>query len=336
VWQAYDESAGSPVAVKFLDSRMRPDPAAAWLSHANIVSTFRSGAEDGIPFVVMELVEGVSLATILDEGPMHPDDAMAVATQVCLALHAAHSAGVAHGHLEPRNIFIADEGVVKVGDFGFGGDTRDDMYAFGLLLQEMFGRRDEIVDRLLSREPDTAAEVYEILSGQPVPVPEPEADAEPERRPKVWLLATIAGVVMLAMIVGVCAWPLAPRSPSSHIQQARSDEPTQPVPEASPVVSAEAPPSTPDAVPAGTGVDAVRAVIQSQLGAHQITADAARALHVRLDDIARHLAGGRTKQANDKLAAMRSQLAALRRDNKVTSDGYDAILAAIDKLAAST
>lgn len=336
VWQAVDEQTGGPVAVKLLDGRPGPDPAVR-LAHPNIVSIYLTGTHDGVPYVVMELVEGVSLATVLEEGALYKEDAVTVATGVSLALHAAHSAGIVHGNLKPSNVLIADQGIIKVGDFTGRGDPREDMYALGMMMEAMSGSRDPVVDRLLSREPYTPAELHEVLTGRPLPAAAPalvEDDGEPER-PKLMRLAIITGVVTLALIIAVCAWFLTPSTPPRMESQTPSgDTPTSPAESTSPEPTVSVTNSTAETTPThSTGVNAVKAVIANQLKAGQIQPDAASALNDRLDEIGRFLSRGLTKQANDRIAALKAQLAEQRRINKVTADGYNAILAAINKLS---
>ena len=129
VWQGLDERLDRPVAVKVLDRRALEDPtvvarfdrearAVARLAHANIVSVYDVGVDDDMPYLVMELVHGQSLAALIDSGTISIDDAVNVAVQVCDALQAAHEAGVVHRDVKPANILIAPTGAVKVCDFG--------------------------------------------------------------------------------------------------------------------------------------------------------------------------------------------------------------------------
>ena len=77
--------------------------------------------EDGRVFLVMELLEGVSLSELVERGPMRIERALPIARQVCQALEAAHARGVIHRDLKPENVFICrkrDADFVKVLDFG--------------------------------------------------------------------------------------------------------------------------------------------------------------------------------------------------------------------------
>ncbi|WP_238015351.1 protein kinase [Dactylosporangium sp. AC04546] len=134
VWLAVDRRLGRRVAVKTLHDEGGADPSlperferegrtVARLSHPNIVTVYDLGIDDGTRYLVMELVEGHSLADELAKGPLDPRRAVHIAEQVCDALTAAHDAGVVHRDVKPANILIGDEGRVKVCDFGIARIT---------------------------------------------------------------------------------------------------------------------------------------------------------------------------------------------------------------------
>jgi len=129
VWRADDQRLGRPVAVKVLDRAGPGDAAAleefdreartvAQLTHPNVVTVHDFGVDDGVPYLVMELVSGRSLADVLTKGPLAVDEAVRITDQVCAALTAAHAAGVVHRDVKPANIMITSSGAVKVCDFG--------------------------------------------------------------------------------------------------------------------------------------------------------------------------------------------------------------------------
>jgi serine/threonine-protein kinase len=129
VWRGYDEVLGRPVAVKLLAAQLTKDPdlrgrvrrearAAARLSHPNITNVYDYGeAPDGTPYVVMELVDGQSLAQRMASGPLPWASAVRVAAQVASALAAAHAQGLVHRDVTPANVMLS-RGGVKVVDFG--------------------------------------------------------------------------------------------------------------------------------------------------------------------------------------------------------------------------
>ena len=71
-----------------------------------------------MPFLVMEFVDGPSLADVMASGPVEPRRVMDVVAQAAQALHAAHQAGLIHGNIKPANVLLSRDGVVKLTDFG--------------------------------------------------------------------------------------------------------------------------------------------------------------------------------------------------------------------------
>lgn len=133
VWRAHDEVLGRDVAVKMLSSRYAGDAAsrdliryeaqaAGRLSHPHVTSVYDYGEAvepDGtrVPYVVMELVEGVTLDARLAEGPLPWPVAVRIAAEVAAALAAAHARGLVHRDIKPANVMLTCAGV-KVVDFG--------------------------------------------------------------------------------------------------------------------------------------------------------------------------------------------------------------------------
>jgi eukaryotic-like serine/threonine-protein kinase len=131
VWRALDLLLKRNVAVKLLRPDAAGDPAArarfraearnaSRLSHPGVAQVYDC-SEDGSPdppFLVMELVDGPSLAEVLTAGPLDPDQAMDLIAQVGDGLHAAHSAGLVHRDIKPANLLITGDGQVKITDFG--------------------------------------------------------------------------------------------------------------------------------------------------------------------------------------------------------------------------
>ncbi len=131
VWCAHDRVLDRQVAVKLLDARFARDPEAlarfraeaqnaGCLAHANIARVYDFGEPDEYnpPFLVMELVEGPTLADVLARGPLGPARAMDILAQAAAGLQAAHAAGLVHRDIKPGNLLLGPGGVVKVADFG--------------------------------------------------------------------------------------------------------------------------------------------------------------------------------------------------------------------------
>ena len=129
VWKAKDTRLDRLVAIKVLPEHLAKSPdslarfereakAVAALNHPNITGIFDIGNSDGIAYVAMELLEGESLRTRLDQGPLSPRKATELAIQLAQGLAAAHEKGVIHRDLKPDNLWITKEGRLKILDFG--------------------------------------------------------------------------------------------------------------------------------------------------------------------------------------------------------------------------
>ncbi|MEU9449196.1 protein kinase [Streptomyces sp. NPDC048277] len=134
VWRARDEVLGRDVAVKEVRAPAGlPGPdvermyarlereawAAARVANRNVVTVYDVAMEGGRPWIVMELIPGVSLADVLEaEGPMSPQRAAGIGAEVLSALRAAHGAGVLHRDVKPGNVLLSNDGRVVLTDFG--------------------------------------------------------------------------------------------------------------------------------------------------------------------------------------------------------------------------
>ncbi len=129
VWRATDTVLGRQVAVKTIDLRSVPDESGAarferearvtaGMSHPGIVTVHDSGVEGDTAYLVMELLPGPSLADRLKEGPLPVAEVERVGRDVAAALDAAHARGLVHRDIKPGNIVYADDGRVRVVDFG--------------------------------------------------------------------------------------------------------------------------------------------------------------------------------------------------------------------------
>ena len=209
VFLGQDTLLSRPVAIKRLFPEFATDPsfverfrreatAAANLNHPNIVAVYDWGSAEGTYYIVMEYIEGNSLAELLRSGgPLAPDRAAGIAMDMAEALGFAHSNGVIHRDVKPGNVLLSPDGQVKVTDFGiaivaFGGaesnltqtgavmgtatyfspeqaqgkplDHRSDLYSLGIVLYEMLCGRPPFTG-------DTSVAVAYKHVQQPVPTP---------------------------------------------------------------------------------------------------------------------------------------------------------------------
>jgi hypothetical protein len=179
VFRAHDHRLDREVAVKVLAPHLLADAravdrfdrearAAASLNHPNIVNVYDAVSDGDTHAIVMELVDGPTLAEVIArEGQLRVEDALPVAISIADALQAAHDRGLVHHDVKPRNVLFDDDGTVKVTDFGIaraassdittvqgsppylapeqarGGqsDRRSDIYALGCVLFEMLAGR---------------------------------------------------------------------------------------------------------------------------------------------------------------------------------------------------
>ncbi|MCA9602706.1 MAG: serine/threonine protein kinase, partial [Myxococcales bacterium] len=131
VYEAEHEILGRTVAVKVLHRKYTDDAqlmrrfmnearAVGTLRHANIVESYDVAmTDDGVPFLVLEYLEGQSLARELrDSGALQLERAVRISVQLAAALHAAHQRGTVHRDIKPGNIMLVENDVVKVLDFG--------------------------------------------------------------------------------------------------------------------------------------------------------------------------------------------------------------------------
>jgi serine/threonine protein kinase len=185
VFEAFDRSLGRRVAVKFLKADL-PDPrarerferearTAASFTHANAVTVYDVGDDGQRPYIVMELVEGRTLADLLaEQGQLPPNAAARITDEVLAALGAAHDRGLVHRDVKPGNVLITRDGLVKLADFGIAkaaSDATAGLTATGQVMgtpkylspEQAAGRGATPRSDLYS----TGVVLYEMLAGEP-------------------------------------------------------------------------------------------------------------------------------------------------------------------------
>ena len=138
VYLAFDERLGRKVGLKLLPRAFVNDHAqlerlkleartASALNHPNIVTVHEIGQVDSTHYIAIEFIEGVTLRERITRGPIPPDEAREIITQVASALCVAHRAGIVHRDIKPENIMIRPDGYVKVLDFGIAKSAQGEV-----------------------------------------------------------------------------------------------------------------------------------------------------------------------------------------------------------------
>src|SRR3954470_24381263 len=176
--------------------------AAGVLNHPNIVTIYDAGEQDGLFYIAMEFIEGVTLHSVIMQNRVLPvDQIIDLSRQICAGLDEAHSHGVVHRYVKPANIMIQPDNTVKIMDFGIakagGGltsagqvlgtpnymspeqvkgrqlDGRSDLFSFGVMLYEM----------VTGEKPFTGQNVttiiYKIVNEHPIPPRELDSTIHP-------------------------------------------------------------------------------------------------------------------------------------------------------------
>ncbi|GAB7030038.1 serine/threonine-protein kinase [Streptomyces sp. NPDC021749] len=185
VWRAFDETLGRPVAVKLLlphdsdptaPSRFRLEAQTAGrLSHPHVVGVLDFGEHEDRLFLVMELVDGGSLADLLPvSGPLPAEHVARIAAQAAVGLAAAHRQGIVHRDIKPANLLLGADGTLKIGDFGIARFLDDPGAALTATGQIVGTSLYLAPERALGRTAGPPSDVYslgcvlyQLLTGRP-------------------------------------------------------------------------------------------------------------------------------------------------------------------------
>lgn len=255
VWRAHDEVLQRDVAVKLLHQDLELDDdararfrreamSAASIHHPHAAVVYDIGEDEGRPYLVMELVEGPTLADLMDGSAIDPGVVAAVGHQVAGALGAAHDRGLAHRDVKPGNVLLTVDGAAKVVDFGIAKalgeatqqltavgtivgtaaylapeqlepgsdvDGRADVYALGLLLHELVTGRSPFAGA-------TAAEVAAQRLVADVPTPAERRADVPDAIDAIIATATRRDPSERFADGGELATALAPHVPDRSLQ----------------------------------------------------------------------------------------------------------------------
>jgi hypothetical protein len=258
VWRARDDVLARSIAVKILHPHLAEDPdflrrfrhealAAARLAHPNIVAIYDSGSQPDEQhgerhYVVMEYCAAGTLAERLRSGPVDPDQAVGVGVTICDALVYAHSVGIIHRDVKPSNVLLAEDGTIKVADFGIAkaAFAAGDISIAGTVLGTVTYMAPE---QIVGLEPDARSDlyslgvlIYELLAGRPPFIEDSQLatalahqynSPPPLRSLRVGIPRPIDGAVMRALAKDPSArWASAAEMRAALADGVGRDEPT--------------------------------------------------------------------------------------------------------------
>jgi len=265
VYLARDGELERPVAIKVLaehladtrgfhDRFLREARLAAQLSHPNIVQVFDVGEDDGRPFIVMECVEGATLADeVKERGKLEPVEVVDLALQICGGLEHAHAAGLVHRDIKPQNLLLRADGTLKIADFGIARAAESTrLTQIGSVLGTAAYLSPE---QALGEEVTAAADIYslgcvlyELLTGRTpylfetlpeLVVKHREESIAPLRELRPEVPERLEAAVMHALARNPDYRPESAAALAEELAIASPDPPTRPLPQASGVDATE-------------------------------------------------------------------------------------------------
>lgn len=263
VYRATDLRLDRSVAVKIMRDEMAEDEefrsrfcaeshAVAMLSHPNIVAVYDVSHSDAMEYIVMELVDGITLKQYIDrKGALAWKEALHFARQIAKALSHAHERGIIHRDIKPQNIMLLRDGTIKVGDFGIAAleneiheengqaigsihyiapeqargelpDARSDIYSLGVVMYEMLTGEKPYVG-------ETLGEIaVQHMNADPVPPHEKKADIPPELE-RITLKAMHADIAERYQSAGELLEDLDAFGAAQHPEEPEEPQPVAPI-----------------------------------------------------------------------------------------------------------
>ncbi|MEA2333407.1 MAG: serine/threonine kinase PknH [Thermoleophilaceae bacterium] len=201
MYEAMQVNLGRRVALKLLPAHdeLREVRTVDWPEHPRVVRLYATGPWEGGRFVAMQLVPGPTLARLLETGTPDPCPRLELLADVAAALDAAHRAGIAHGGVTARNVFVAAHGHALLSDFGLAArapSVADDRIDFAVLMRDCLG------DRLPPLPDPRSTEASELvrLARAALPAPRPEARGGAATGRRAIAAAAFVGVVAAAAL----------------------------------------------------------------------------------------------------------------------------------------